>query len=168
MNRLIIILVSVLLTACGNYSFSGKSIPPNVKSAQLILFEDNSGRYDLSLPEILNEGIAENIESYNFFELNNSSEADAKISGTVKSYSEKISSQTRDEEIDQMVVSITVEVDFYNNGTDEYIVKALRISDSEYFEASGGDEARNEAFNTLIERMSEKIVLGLKIGRAHV
>ncbi len=60
-----------------------------------------------------------------------------------------------------MVMSLSVEVNFFNNGMDEYVVKALKVTDSEYYEASGGDDARNEAFNTLIDRMSEKIVLGL-------
>ena len=149
------------LNSCGNYSFSGKSIPSNVKNAQLLIFEDNSGRYDLSLPEILNESIINQIENYNYFDLENLADADAKIYGTVISYSENVSSQTRDESIDQMVISITVEINFFNNGTDEYIVKRKRISDSEYFMASGGDEERGSAFDILIERISEKIVLAL-------
>lgn len=161
MKKIILIPLVFFLISCVNYSFSGKSIPPNVKNAQLVLFEDNSGRYDLSLPELLNEKIIRNIENYNYFELENSSDADAKIYGTVISYSEKISSQTRSEEIDQMALNLSVEVNFYNNENNEYIVKNLRLTDTEYFESSGGDEARNEAFETILERISENIVLGL-------
>ncbi len=161
MKYLISIAAFLFLISCGNYSFSGKSIPSNVKNAQLLIFEDYSGRYDLSLPEILNESIIKQIENYNYFDLENLSDADAKIYGTVISYSENASSQTRDENIDQMVISLTVEISFFNNGTDEYIVNRQRISDSEYFMASGGDEERRTAFDILIERISEKIVLAL-------
>lgn len=161
MRLLVSALTFFILTSCGNYSFSGKSIPPNVKNAQLIIFEDNSGRYDLSLPEILNENVIRQIESYNYFDIENSADADSKIYGTVVSYSESVSSQTRDEDIDQMVISISVEINFYNNVSQEYIVKQHRVSDSEYFMASGGDEERRSAFDILIERISEKIVMAL-------
>lgn len=161
MKYFIGIVFFLLLNSCGNYSFSGKSIPSNVKNAQLLIFEDNSGRYDLSLPEVLNESLTKQIENYNYFELENLSDADAKIFGTVVSYSENVSSQTRDESIDQMIITITVEINFFNNGRDEYIVKKQMISDSEYFMASGGDEERMTAFDILIERISEKIVLAL-------
>ena len=161
MRSLIYTAAFIIMVSCGNYSFSGKSIPPDVKNAQLILFEDYSGRYDLSLPEILNDNIIRHIDIYNYFDLENSSDADSKIYGSVVSYSEAVSSQTRDEDIDQMVISLSVEINFYNNGAEEYIVKKKRVSDSEYFMASGGDEERKTAFDILIDRISEKIVLAL-------
>ncbi len=153
--------VIFIIISCGNYSFSGKSIPPGIKNTQLLLFEDNSGRYDLSLPEVLYEKITGYISHYNYFEIENSAVSDSKIYGTVKSYSERISSQTRDEVADQMEMTLSVEVSFFNNLNSEYIVKNLRISESEYFKASGGDDARNEAFAVLTDRIAEKIILGL-------
>jgi hypothetical protein len=161
MKILVSFLLFLIASSCGNYTFSGKSIPPNVKNAQLALFEDNSGRYDLSLPELLNEKLIQYITDYNYFELENSSDADAKINGTVMSYAEKVSSQTRDEIVDQMEMTLSVEVNFFNNGLSEYVVKNLRISDTEYYESSGGDEARSEAFEKLLDKVSDKIVLGL-------
>jgi hypothetical protein len=161
MKILVSFLLFLIASSCGNYTFSGKSIPPNVKNAQLVLFEDNSGRYDLSLPELLNEKLIQYITDYNYFELENSSDADAKINGTVMSYAEKVSSQTRDEIVDQMEMTLSVEVNFFNNGLSEYVVKNLRISDTEYYESSGGDEARSEAFEKLLDKVSDKIVLGL-------
>jgi len=154
-------LMFLTLFSCGYYSFSGKSIPPNIKNAQLLLFEDNTGRYDLSLPEILNEKIIKSIEDYNYFIIENSSGADAKIYGTVRSYSEKILSQSRDEVADLMEVSVSVEINFFDNSTGDFIVKNLTLNDRENYEASGGDAARNEAFEILTDRISENIVLGL-------
>lgn len=147
--------------SCGNYSFSGKSIPPGIKNAQLLIFEDNSGRYDLNLPEILNENITEKLEDYNYFELENSSAADSKIFGTIRSYNENFVSQTREEIADNMSMTMSVEVNFYNNKSDNFIVKSLNISETEYFDASGGDSARDDAFEILIEKLSDSIVLGL-------
>jgi hypothetical protein len=150
-----------ILVSCGSYSFSGKSIPPEIKNSQLFLFDDNSGRYDLSLPDIINDKLIENIESYNYFEIENSSSADSKITGTVRSYSESIVSQSRDETADQMAVSISVEVSFYNNLAEDFIIKNRVINETEYYEASGGDTSRNEAFEKLMERLSENILLSL-------
>lgn len=161
MKFFIITVLFLTLTSCGSYSFSGKSIPPDIKNAQLLIFEDNSGRYDLSLPEMINEKLLAYIEDYNYFLIENSSEANAKIYGTVRSYSESINSQTRDEVIDQMSVTISVELNFYNNLTNEFVVKNLIITKTEYYEASGGDTARDEAFTKLIDTLSESIVLGL-------
>ncbi|MBU4485433.1 MAG: hypothetical protein KKD38_00765 [Candidatus Delongbacteria bacterium] len=161
MRFLSISILFLLLLSCGFYSFSGKSIPPDIKNAQLLLFEDNTGRYDLSLPEMINEKMLSYIEDYNYFIIENSSDADSKIYGSVKSYSEKADSQTRDEIIDQMSISISVEINFYDNQNNEFIVKNLIISNTEYFEASGGDTARDEAFVKLLDRLSENIVLGL-------
>jgi hypothetical protein len=147
--------------SCGNYSFSGKSIPPGIKNAQLLIFEDNSGRYDLNLPEILNENITEKLEDYNYFEVENSSAADSKIFGTIRSYSENFVSQTREEIADNMSMTMSVEVNFYNNKGGDFIVKSLNISETEYYDASGGDSARDSAFEILIEKLSDSIVLGL-------
>jgi len=161
MKLFIIPFFLLLVISCGFYSFSGKSIPANIRNAQILLFEDNTGRYDLSLPEVINEKLIRYIEDYNYFLIENSAEADSKIYGTVKSYSDKIVSQTRDETVDQMALSISVEINFFDNINEEFIVKNLSLTETEYYEASGGDNARNEAFLLLTERLSENIVLGL-------
>jgi hypothetical protein len=151
----------LFIFSCGSYSFSGKSIPPSIKNAQLILFEDNTGRYDLSLPDVLNKKITDKIEDYNYFILENSPSADSKIYGTIRSYSETIVSQSRDETADQMAVKISVELNFFDNISGEFIVKNHTVTETEYYEASGGDASRNEAFEKLTERLSDSIVLGL-------
>ncbi|MBN2857165.1 MAG: hypothetical protein JXN63_02065 [Candidatus Delongbacteria bacterium] len=150
-----------LVTSCGNYSFSGKSIPSGVKNAQLLVFEDNSGRYDLDLPEILRDRVTQKIEDYNYFEIENSSAADSKIFGTIRSYSENFVSQTRDEIADNIYMTMSVEVNFYDNNSQDFIVKSLNISETEYYDPTGGDSARDSAFETLIEKLSDSIVIGL-------
>ena len=161
MKYFILSVLFLLITSCGNYSFSGKSIPPGINNSQLLVFEDNSGRYDLNLPEILHKKITEKIEDYNYFEIENSSAADSKIFGTVRSYSESSVSQTREEIADNMSMTISIEVNFYNNLAQDFIVKSLNISETEYYDASGGDSARDSAFEILIEKLSDSIVLGL-------
>jgi hypothetical protein len=157
----ITIIFIIFLNSCGIYTFSGKSIPPDVKNAQLLLFEDNTGRYDLNLPETLNEKIIKNIVDYNFFDLENSSDADSRIYGSVRSYTEKITSQSRSENADQMEIIVSVELNFFNNRSDEFIVKNLTITEKEYYQSSQGDSGRDEALKKLTDRLSENIVLGL-------
>lgn len=155
------LLFILTITSCGIYSFSGKSIPPSIENSQLILFEDNTGRYDLKLPDILNKKITEKIEDFNYFVIENSPSADSKIYGTIKSYNEIIESQSRDETADQMAVKISVELNFFDNSSGEFIVKNHMISETEYYKASGGDAARDEAFDKLTDRLAENIVFGL-------
>jgi hypothetical protein len=153
--------LALIFLSCGIYTFSGKSIPPEIKNAQLLLFEDNTGRYDLSLPEIINEKVIKQIQDYNYFELENSSSADSRIYGSVKTYSEKIASQSRSETADQMEIRISVELNFFNNRSGEFIVKNLTVSETEHFQSSEGDTGREEAIKKLTDRLSENIVLGL-------
>ena len=159
--KLLILILAFILISCGNYSFSGKSIPPGIKNAQLLLLEDNSGRYDLNLPGIMNEKIIMSIENYNYFLLENSPEADSRIFGRIRSYTERFVSQTRDEVGEQTALNISVEISFLNNLNDEFVVRSLNVSETEYYDASGGDAARNEAFEKLTDRLADSIVLGL-------
>ena len=113
------------------------------------------------MPEILFENITAKLEDYNYFELENSSGADSKIFGTIRSYSENFVSQTRDEIADNMSMNISVEVKFYNNQDKDFKVKNLNILGTEYYDAAGGDSARDSAFEILAEKLSDNIVLGL-------
>ena len=161
MRILIYSFLTLVFLSCSYYSFSGQSIPPHIKNAQLLIFDDNSGRYDLSLPDRINEKVTSEIEDYNYFEIENSEDADAKIFGSITSFRDEISSQTRQEEIDQMTIILTAEINFYDNIKEKFIVKNLRVSSTEHYEASDGDTAREEAFENALDRLSEDIVIGL-------
>lgn len=162
MKKLIVFLIySITLVSCTYYSFTGRSIPPGIKNAQLLLFEDNSGRYDLDLPELLNGLMSDQIERYNYFRIENSSSADSRITGRIRSYSERFVSQTRDEKTDQMAITITAEVSFFNNITQEFVVQGLTVSETEHYDSTGGDQARDRSFGILMDRLAENIILGL-------
>ena len=158
---MLLIIFSLIIVSCTHYSFTGRSIPPGIRNAQLVLFEDSSGRYDLNLPDLLNDLMIHHIERHNYFRIENSSGADSRISGRIRSYNERFVSQTRDERTDQMAINITVEVSFFNNNTDEFVVRSLTVSETEHYDSSGGDQIRDRAFETLMDRLAENIILGL-------
>ena len=145
---------------CTNYSLSGGSLPTHLKSVQVVLFEDNTNRYDLKLSEIITAGITDEISSQKLLDIDNSSTSDARLIGTVTQYDEAIIAQTRDEIADEKKITITLKLILLDRIKSKEIINGS-VSRSETYSAAGGDNARQEAFDKIIKSISEDAVLKL-------
>ena len=160
-NTIILILLFAVIQSCAYYSFTGKSIPPHVKTVQVLLFDDNTSRYDLSLPQEINTKIVFYIEDYNLMDIDDSKDADSKVYGTIQSFTESIASQSDDEVAQQRTLTLKLSINFYDNINNEPIVKNFSVSHIEYYNESGGETARDEAMVELLERIGENAVIAL-------
>lgn len=149
------------LQSCTYYSFTGKSIPPHVKTVQLLLFDDNTSRYDLSLPQVINEKILYYIDDYRLMDIDDSKDADSKVFGTIQLFDESIASQSDDEVAQQRSLNIRLSINFYDNIKEEFIVKNYSVTHTENYDEAGGETARDEAMAELIERIGENAVIAL-------
>ncbi|MBN2789289.1 MAG: hypothetical protein JXR69_03795 [Candidatus Delongbacteria bacterium] len=156
-----VIIFMIFLQSCTYYSFTGKSIPPHVKTVQVLLFDDNTSRYDLSLPQVINEKILYYIDDYRLMDIDDSKDADSKVFGTIQLFDESIASQTDDEVAQQRSLRIRLSISFYDNIKEEFIVKDYSVTHTENYDENGGDTAREEAFQELIERIGENSVIAL-------
>ena len=160
-NIVIILFFLAMIQSCAYYSFTGKSIPPHVKTVQVLLFDDNTSRYDLSLPQEINTKILFYIDDYNLMDIDDSKDADSKVYGTIRSFTESIASQSDDEVAQQRTLTLKLSLNFYDNINNEPIVKNFSVSHTEYFDESGGETARDEAMVELLERIGENAVIAL-------
>jgi len=159
--KLLLIAGAILFhTGCVSYGFTGGSLPENIKTVQVILFEDNTNRYDLKLAETITSGIAAEIERQKLLEIDNSAESDAKIFGTVTKYEESVVSQSKDEIADERKITISINLTFYDRTKSKTIV-AGEVSRSEPFAASGGESARKTAFDKIVKTICEDAVIKL-------
>lgn len=159
--KILIIISLVILQSCAYYSFTGKSIPPHVKTVQVQLFDDNTSRYDLSLPQSINEKILYYIDDYRLMDIDDSKDADSKVYGTVQIFDETIASQSDDEVAQQRSLNIRLSISFYDNIKDEFIVKDYSVTHTENYDEAGGETARDEALAELLERIGENSVIAL-------
>lgn len=162
-HRVIILVIFLITTlnSCAYYSFTGKSIPNHIKTVQVILLEDQTDRYDLELPEKITEGIKKYIDDYDLMDIENASDTDAKIFGTVTKYSETIMSQTKDEVADLTKLTISISINFYDNEQQKNIIKKTTISGSEEYNEKDGEDEKNIVLEKLIDEVCEDTILKL-------
>ncbi|MDA3885578.1 MAG: hypothetical protein PF638_08300 [Candidatus Delongbacteria bacterium] len=160
-TTILLLLSLAIIQSCAYYSFTGKSIPPHVKTVQVLLFDDNTSRYDLSLPQEINTKLLYYIDDYRLMDIDDSKDADSKVYGTIQSFTESVASQSDDEVAQQRTLSLRLAINFYDNIKDEFIVKSYSVSHTENYDESGGETARDEAMVELLERIGENAVIAL-------
>ena len=160
-TTIFLLLSLAIIQSCAYYSFTGKSIPPHVKTVQVLLFDDNTSRYDLSLPQEINTKLLYYIDDYRLMDIDDSKDADSKIYGTIQSFTESIASQSDDEVAQQRTLTLRLSINFYDNVKEEFIVKNYSVSHTENYDESGGETARDEAMAELLERIGENAVIAL-------
>ncbi len=161
--KIILSYFAILLSfyGCSYYSFSGGSIPKYIKSCQVVLFEDNSGRYDLNLSEILTEKVKKQIEDYDLLELDESAKADSRIFCTITSYKDKIISHSASEVADQKIMELKVKLNFVDNIKNKSIIKNAVISKDREYSQSDSEDKKKELFEQLLDELADDIVIKL-------
>jgi len=158
LNRIVLVVVC-LISSCSYYSFTGKAIPPHIKTAQFILFEDNSSRYDLRLPDLIKENLSKKIEDSDILEIENSINTDSEITGIIKNFDDVASAITSDEKVSNRKLTITISISFFDKSKKEFIVRNQDIQKEITYNEKEGEAAYKEAFNSLIEDVCEESLI---------
>lgn len=120
MILLFIISSTLVLSGCLRYSFTGASIPEGVNTIYIPFFPDQSGSGLGDLGDRLNQALIERFVNQSKLQLANSeSEADAVLTGTISSYSNRPFSIGGNEQAEQNQVSISVRATFTYASADE-------------------------------------------------
>ena len=151
----------LLVNSCAYYSFTGKSIPPHIKTVQIMLFEDRTDRYDLNLSVVIKEKILDYVEDYKLMDEDDSRDSDSKIFGSIIEYKEGINSQINEDTADEREMKLSLSLNFYDNTKKLFIISKSKISDSQQYNESDGELGKMEAFDKLIDRICEQAVIKL-------
>lgn len=102
--------VSLSISGCFNYSFTGTSIPEGVNSIYIPFFADQSSSGIGNLSDQLNQILVERFVNQTKLTLaNNRGNADAVLEGQIMRYTNQPFSVTSEEEADQNEVTVTVQ-----------------------------------------------------------
>ena len=157
----IILLIVLHIHGCGNYSFTGASIPEGTKSFQVNLFENNSGNNVGSIFEpgldrdftVALQNILENQTNLEMLQSN----GDLLYEGEIVEY--RVSPMTATANLDaaQNRLTITINVIFTNFNSEE---DNFEQRFSFYFDFPAAEQlisVKNEAHEIIFERITQEI-----------
>ena len=154
-KRLILFLLSIIITGCGIYTFSGSTLPSHLETIDIPLFSNNSDE----------PGVAESItEMLNTKVINEKllnpvvSGSDATISGRVLHYSDRpydySSDELRKADVESYEVTIVVEVQFVDNVKDKILYSGeIRETGVYDFKNESEDIGREKAMKKIVDQI---------------
>lgn len=112
-NVLLIFLIQLGVTGCFSYSFTGVSIPSEVKTIHFPFFQDQSSAGLANLPDILNEALLTQFVNQSRLRFSTTAEdADALLEGRISGYTNKLAIVGSAGTAQLQEVSITVTASF--------------------------------------------------------
>lgn len=110
----IILPLTFFCQSCWLYSFSGASIPPNMKTVNVLIFENNAPIVVPNLSQQFTEALKNRIRNQSSLNVVRN-EADATFEGTITDYNFRPVAVTANESAEQTRLTITVKVKYTNN-----------------------------------------------------
>ncbi|MBQ7272378.1 MAG: LptE family protein [Bacteroidales bacterium] len=150
------IVIAVLVSSCGIYSFSGTSIQPDVKTITIPYVEYTALRVNPSLSNDLTEALKEKYRKLTRLE-EVDVDGDLELVCTVTGYDVKATAVTANEMASQNRLTVTVKVEFSNKKYPEDDV-SNNYSAYEDFDATLSlDAVESGLCETIIEKLVEDI-----------
>ena len=151
------LVIAVLISSCGIYSFSGTSIQPDVKTITIPYVEYTALRVNPSLSNDLTEALKEKYRKLTRLE-EVDVDGDLELVCTVTGYDVKATAVTANEMASQNRLTVTVKVEFSNKKYPEDDV-SNNYSAYEDFDATLSlDAVESGLCETIIEKLVEDIL----------
>ena len=145
---------SVLLTACGIYSFTGASIPAEAKTVSVQYFNNKAATVQATLSQVLTEQLKDMLIEQTNLTLSEN-EGDLAFSGYISKYQIKPMAIKADETAGQNRLTITVKVT-YNNSFDAK--SSFEQTFSRYRDYESSQMLSGELEVDLIEEITNELV----------
>ena len=150
------IVIAVLVSSCGIYSFSGTSIQPDVKTITIPYVEYTALRVNPSLSNDLTEALKEKYRKLTRLE-DVDVDGDLELVCTITGYDVKATAVTANEMASQNRLTVTVKVEFSNKKYPEDDV-SNNFSAYEDFDATMSlDAVESGLCETIVEKLVEDI-----------
>ena len=148
------ILTAGIAAGCGPYSFSGSSIPPNVNSVAIPLFEDRTAEFGIK-ERITNELIDKFI-SENLLQVRSRKNADSVLLGTIVRVNDRPFTYDEQEQVEEYRVDISVALEWIDTTTNKNLFKGNVSGWGAYSAASPAD--RESGLDEAVERLVTAVV----------
>ena len=153
-----LLLIVIGLGGCFRYSFTGVTIPSNVRTIYIPFFPDNSGSGVGDLSDLLNDALINRFVNQTRLQLTDSPEnADVMVDGTITSYSNRPFSVAGDQRANLYRVQISVRASYKLVDEDRPKFQKAFTGNSEYDPtedaATGEDAAALEALNRIADNI---------------
>jgi hypothetical protein len=104
------VLIGLIFSACGVYSFSGSGIPSHIKTVAVPPFGNQTGEYGIR--ENLTDALIERLMTDGRLKVESKEAADSIISGQVVDYKHQAYSYDKSENVQEYIVRIYVDVSY--------------------------------------------------------
>ena len=154
---LLLLLASLVLHACGIYSFTGTSIKADVKTITIPYVEYKALRVNPSLSNSLTEALQDKFRKLTRLEQVDT-DGDLELVCEVTGYDVKATAVTADEMASQNRLTVTVKINFQNVKYPEENVENKSFSAYEDFDATQSlDAVEATLCETIVEKLVEDI-----------
>ncbi|MBM4175356.1 MAG: hypothetical protein FJ213_04185 [Ignavibacteria bacterium] len=155
------ILFSVIITGCAGcpYSFTGASLPPEMKTIAIPIFEDLSGFGEAGLREKITEELRRKFTDDNTLKISDRKIADTILDGAILSVRDEPSVITGTERVSTRRVTVSVKASFTDLKARKKIWEKNFSQWGDYDATSGGIVSRQIGFQTAIEKLTEDILI---------
>jgi len=159
---LIVVIISVLFSQCGIYSFSGASLDPKDKTVNVKFFPNRAAIINPNLSQLFTEKLKDRFASQTKLELVDFN-GDLTFEGDITGYDTKPIAITKDEQAEQNRLTITIHVKFksINNSKFDFDTSFSRYSDYQSSEllTDVEDALSEQIINELIDDIFNKSVV---------
>lgn len=156
-NHSVLIAISIILCGCGNYSFTGASIPPGTKSFQVNYFQNNALLIEPGLERDFKIALEELILNQTSLDLVKSG-GDLTYEGEIVEYRISPTTATADNKAAQNRLTIAVNVRFFDkNDADSDLEKRFSF----FYDYPGNAQLigaqKDTAINEIFERITQDV-----------
>jgi hypothetical protein len=157
MRRLILLLfVSIILTSCGIYSFSGTSIAPDVTTITVYNVENRAMRVNPALSNALTEALKDKYRKLTKLRLVNDG-GDLIIDAQITSYETASIAVTAQEVAAQNRLTVTLKLTFTNVKYPKESFERNFAEFEDYPSTSSLDAVESRLVDSIIEKLTDKI-----------
>ncbi|MDP3453645.1 MAG: LPS assembly lipoprotein LptE [Bacteroidales bacterium] len=157
MRRLILLLfVSIILTSCGIYSFSGTSIAPDVTTITVYNVENRAMRINPALSNALTEALKDKYRKLTKLRLVNDG-GDLIIDAQITSYETASIAVTAQEVAAQNRLTVTLKLTFTNVKYPKESFERNFAEFEDYPSTSSLDAVESRLVDSIIEKLTDKI-----------
>lgn len=152
-NSILLVFTAILLQGCGIYSFTGASIPPDVRTFQVNYFQNNAAIVEPGIDREFTNKLQDLIQNQTSLELVTSG-GDIVYEGEITQYYIAPITATAQNTAAQNRLTIGVDVQFYNTKNEE---DDLSQRFSFYFDYAGAAQLTGGQRDTAVEEIFERI-----------
>ncbi|MCX7834167.1 MAG: LPS assembly lipoprotein LptE [Ignavibacteria bacterium] len=160
-SKYFILILLLMISGCGIYSFRGRTPPEGIRSVAIPLFNDESGFSEAGLKENFTETLKKKIIDDNTYILADRNVADGIILGTIVSVRDEPLVISGNENVTKRKIVINVKIRFENLKNQRLISESNYENWGEYDSSSGGFSNRRNGILIAMEKICEDIIINI-------